>query len=581
MKEHRLGIGELSEGMPFDVDETYKITLLTHRRFRLVGMFFDTDKSFLLPVAIPGIRRITETHAENPDAKILIVGHTDTSGKEDFNLKLSLERAESVAAYLADDADAWEKHFQDGDKSKCWGTREIQIMLRRLPDGGPPFLIGKADGKAGPATEAAVRRFQESQGLKADGVAGPKTRKALIQAYMSLDKTSLPKDAKVTAHGCGEFFPVAEVKDGAKSPQDRRAEIFFFDGEIEPPPPDKTSKKGSKEYPKWVAGVTETIDLMLGELTEGFDFDLPKQKELVFEPESQLAGGGGDEPILVAANDDRLVAQLVQEARDQHDKRGQDQTYTSGRGTFIPFRLVDKAARPDIKFDHGFLDDGKGGIDESKRRDPGFDDYLAYMKWSAKLEAAEMLRPDLIDATDAYRNFLMATGAKMEFDFEKYAKDDKAGKTAIESAIEDATAAALELSDSTGKDSFAMQTDAFGAGSANGRFPYPGTEDWQKAIGAHILWAEAKVSVQIKDKKRHFKVDLILRAEDRYNFNPNAHDIATGVPDSDNGIFEITGLGKEFDSSATAKRHIEFTADVGPVPDFRKPPDGKTVTVPR
>ena len=30
-----------------------------------------------------------------------------------------------------------------------------------------------------------------------------------------------------------------------------------------------------------------------------------------------------------------------------------------------------------------------------------------------------------------------------------------------------------------------------------------------------------------------------IHAEDRYNFNPGAKDIATGTPDSENGIFEI------------------------------------------
>ncbi|MDB5105356.1 MAG: hypothetical protein JWP91_3045 [Fibrobacteres bacterium] len=581
MIEHRFGIGELGEGISFDVDEIHKITLLTSRRFRFAGMFFDTGKCFLLPVAIPGIRRITEIHAENPSVNLLIVGHTDTSGTEEFNLKLSLERAEAVAAYLTDDAETWIRHFDEKEEPKRWGTREIQFMLRRTTDAEGPFLVGPADGKAGPETETAIRRFQSFHGLAVDGVAGPMTRKALVEAYMSLDRTSLPKDAKVTAHGCGESFPVAEVKDGAKSPQDRRAEVFFFDGDIDPAPPGKTSKKGSKEYPKWAAAATETVDLVLAELIQGFDFDLPNQKVQVLEPGPEPDAGGDDAPILVAANDDRLVAKLVQEARDQNKKRGKDDSDTSADGDFIPFRMVDKPARPDIRMDHGFLDDGNGNLDKSKMREATFSDGLSYMKWSAKLEAAEILRPDLFDATQTYRHFLDATGTEFRFKYDKFAEKDKAGGKSVESALEDTIAAALELSDAQKKPDFSMQTDPIGVGGFNGRYPYPGTENWQKAIGAHVIWLEAHVTVEIKEDKRFFRIDMTLHAEDRYNFNPGAKDIATGTPDADNGVFELTGLGKEFDSTSTLRRHIEFSAGKDPIADFRKPPGDRKVTKPR
>lgn len=581
MKEKRLTLGELSQGVKFAVDEIHKLTLLGNRRIRLAGMFFDTDKCFLLPVAIPGMKRVVETHAEKPAAKLLIIGHTDTSGKDDYNAKLSLERAQAVADYLHEKVDAWEKHFQDPSPAKRWGAREIQLMLKRIQVDGFPFLLGEADGKDGPATQAAVRSYQKARRLTVDGIAGPQTRKAMIKDYMGLDGTTLPADAKVTLHGCGEAFPAAEVEDGAKSPQDRRVEILFFDGEIKPPPPGEISKKGSKEYPQWVGGITETVELIFADLTEGFDFDLPKQKELVFEPEPLLAGGGNAEPILVAANDDRVVASIIAEAREQDENRGKDNTVSGGKGNFIPFKLVDKAERPDIKFDHGFLDDGNGNLDTSKKRDPEFSDVLAYMKWDAKVSAAEILRPDLVDATRAYRNFLSGFGFPMVFDYEKYVREDRAGKKMVESSIEDATAAALEFSDNTGKTDFTMQTAGIAIGPKNSRFPYPGTENWQKAIGAHVVWIEAKVKVKVEDKKRLFEILLILRAEDRYNFNPKNADIATGIPDSDNGLFEITGLGKEFDTSAQLKRKVTFQAGLDPVPDLRKEPEGKNVSTPR
>jgi hypothetical protein len=46
--------------------------------------------------------------------------------------------------------------------------------------------------------------------------------------------------------------------------------------------------------------------------------------------------------------------------------------------------------------------------------------------------------------------------------------------------------------------------------------------------------------------------------KDMYNFNPGVADIATGIPNSANRIFEITGLAKEYRTvsqiSCTVKR---------------------------
>jgi len=48
--------------------------------------------------------------------------------------------------------------------------REVEKLQTRLAELG--FPPGKIDGDFGPATEAALLAFQQSQGLLADGVAG-------------------------------------------------------------------------------------------------------------------------------------------------------------------------------------------------------------------------------------------------------------------------------------------------------------------------------------------------------------------------------------------------------------------------
>lgn len=81
-------------------------------------------------------------------------------------------------------------------------------------------------------------------------------------------------------------------------------------------------------------------------------------------------------------------------------------------------------------------------------------------------------------------------------------------------------------------------------------FPYPATYNWQKAIGGHIIWLSAEVTVQqsgiAASRVTIFSVQLIFHAEDRYNFRPGQADIATGTPDSENGRLSRARLGHQY-----------------------------------
>lgn len=85
------------------------------------------------------------------------------------------------------------------------------------------------------------------------------------------------------------------------------------------------------------------------------------------------------------------------------------------------------------------------------------------------------------------------------------------------------------------------------------RYPYPETENWQKAIGAHHIWSSSDITVtRLEGGRLMASANVTLTAEDRYNFNPGQDDIATKVPDSERGVLEESGLAHQFDQSGTA-----------------------------
>jgi outer membrane protein OmpA-like peptidoglycan-associated protein len=65
------------------------------------GILFDVNKSDLKPVSKENITKLATTLKKYEDTNILIEGHTDATGTDEYNLELSKKRAEAVANYLA------------------------------------------------------------------------------------------------------------------------------------------------------------------------------------------------------------------------------------------------------------------------------------------------------------------------------------------------------------------------------------------------------------------------------------------------------------------------------------------------
>ena len=236
-------------------------------RGRLTGLLFETNKTFLLRGSLKGIRGLRNFYDQHPGMQVLVVGHTDTVGPPQANLTLSIERAKSIAAYLTDDADFWMEFYPGRAGSSVWGVREDQHMLSELADGTKPFYTGPIDGQAGSGTKEAVEHFQqfsnEKRGTKlaVDGRLGQKTRREIVLAYMQLPGTTLPAKTILKTHGCGKFNLAKKTPDETPEPENRRVEVFFFEGMIDPPPRDRCPAPGCPEEPIWVKKAMHTFDL--------------------------------------------------------------------------------------------------------------------------------------------------------------------------------------------------------------------------------------------------------------------------------------------------------------------------------
>ncbi len=200
-------------------------------------------------------------------------------------------------------------------------------------------------------------------------------------------------------------------------------------------------------------------------------------------------------------------------------------------------------------------------------------DYLELAQWYSMLEFAEAFRPDLSDATAAYRHFLEGEGKPRRFSYERYVNNDESGRTTLRNAILEAQDAAINLWQNHGQPGkFEFTGPEIPCGLQYtvkntslypyclASFPYPATENWQKTIGAHKIWLSGTVRVEIEPKTSEplFTMNFLLHAEDQYNFNPQDADIATGISDSANGNLVVVGFAHGYRHTAQLMRTFSW-----------------------
>jgi outer membrane protein OmpA-like peptidoglycan-associated protein len=119
------------------------------------SVLFASGKSELLPAAQTKLNDVAEALTkQDPDAKMVVEGHTDSQGDDAFNQKLSQARAESVRAYLVSRGIAADRITAQGvgesrpiaDNASAEGranNRRVEIVVQ--PTSG-------SSGSSGPST---------------------------------------------------------------------------------------------------------------------------------------------------------------------------------------------------------------------------------------------------------------------------------------------------------------------------------------------------------------------------------------------------------------------------------------------
>jgi hypothetical protein len=195
----------------------------------LEAAHFELDRTFPLPSSLRVLAAVRSVLHDDPARSLLVAGHTDAQGSDTYNLNLSQQRAEIVAAALQSNAHRWLANYSRPRAGQQWGSREDAWMLSEVPSRDATYLPGGPGG--GGDLESATRKYQQAKNLAVDGVAGRQTRAALIADYLALLTPELPAGMHVETLACGERHLIP----GASEEEDRRVELFAFEGEIAPP----------------------------------------------------------------------------------------------------------------------------------------------------------------------------------------------------------------------------------------------------------------------------------------------------------------------------------------------------------
>jgi outer membrane protein OmpA-like peptidoglycan-associated protein len=110
-------------------------------RVTLRGVNFELGKAVLLPISRDILLEVARSLVTNPEVRVEVAGHTDSTGSVALNERLSLARAESVKAFLVENAVAAESMEVRGyastqpvatNKTASGRAQNRRVELRRI-----------------------------------------------------------------------------------------------------------------------------------------------------------------------------------------------------------------------------------------------------------------------------------------------------------------------------------------------------------------------------------------------------------------------------------------------------------------
>ena len=182
------------------------------KNITLNNIYYDFDRSDILPEAAKELDILVSFMNENPDLKVILSSHTDSRGNDNYNLKLSQRRAESAVKYIV-------AHGIQAGRITGIGYGETRLVNkcangvdctpqehrqnRRteifIPEFGKALDIMQTEGQYSGKTEKSQPKFQE-QNSKAKSNSGntPKTVNKINRTPKkpATDLQSAPKTEK-------------------------------------------------------------------------------------------------------------------------------------------------------------------------------------------------------------------------------------------------------------------------------------------------------------------------------------------------------------------------------------------------